>query len=228
MTAVAGSVTVGCRPASGPASTSTTVGTTTKSPGNFGPVTTPDSGQAASQGANVPGIVEATMSTNSNAPSDGKINPSTQAPRVEKTDAQWRAQLTPQQYHVLREKGTERAFTGKLWDTPPSTGEYRCAACEALLFRGKDKFVSDCGWPAFDKAIKGSITYHADRSFGMTRTEVTCSRCDGHLGHVFEDGPTDTTGIRYCINSASITYTPVKDEAATKDLATEAIVEPKE
>ncbi len=140
-----------------------------------------------------------------------------------KTDAQWKAQLTPLQYDVLRNKGTERAFTGKLWDTPPGPGEYRCAACESVLFRGTDKFVSDCGWPAFDKAIKGSIKYHSDRTLGMTRTEVTCAACGGHLGHVFDDGPTDT-GVRYCINSVSITYVP---DAKSSDAKTEAITSEK-
>jgi len=141
-----------------------------------------------------------------------------------KTDAEWRAALTSKQYNVLRDKGTERAFTGDTWDTPPQPGEYRCAACDALLFKGTDKFVSDCGWPAFDKAIKGSIHYHTDRTFGMSRTEVTCARCEGHLGHVFEDGPKDTTGVRYCINSVSIKFKP---DTASKDLATEAISETK-
>lgn len=162
-----------------------------------------------------------------NMASNAESSATSQPARIEKTDAEWRAALTPEQYRILREKGTERAFTGKYWDTPSSYGEYRCAGCNSLLFRGADKFVSECGWPAFDKAIKGSIKYYADRSYGMLRTEVTCARCGGHLGHVFEDGPTDTTGVRYCINSLSITYTPLPDASKTKDLATEAIVDPK-
>lgn len=141
---------------------------------------------------------------------------------ITKSDDEWRQSLTPEQYRILRQKGTERAFSGQFWNTPASTGEYRCAACDNLLFKGSDKFVSDCGWPAFDKAIKGSIEYHTDRSFGMIRTEVCCAKCGGHLGHVFEDGPTDTA-TRYCINSVSITYKP--DGAGSKDMATEAIVE---
>ncbi len=139
--------------------------------------------------------------------------------KVTKTDSQWKAQLTQQQFEVLRMKDTERAYTGKYWQTPSGPGEYRCAACQNVLFRGTDKFVSDCGWPAFDKAIKGSIEYHTDRTLGMSRTEVTCAKCGGHLGHVFNDGPTDT-GIRYCINSVSIDYVP--DAKGNDAAATEA------
>lgn len=137
-----------------------------------------------------------------------------------KTEAEWKQKLSAEEYRVLREKGTERAFTGKYWDTPGGSGEYRCAACGNLLFKGTDKFVSECGWPAFDRAIKGSITYETDRSFGMERTEVMCSKCGGHLGHVFEDGPKKTTGIRYCINSVSIKYTP---DESKKEVEKEAI-----
>jgi len=139
--------------------------------------------------------------------------------KVEKSDADWRKELSAEQYYVLREKGTERAYTGKYWQNEPGPGEYRCAGCQAVLFKGTDKFVSDCGWPAFDKAIKGTIDYHTDKTLGMVRTEVTCAKCGGHLGHVFEDGPTDT-GIRYCINSVSIDYVP--DAPANKDAPTEA------
>lgn len=137
------------------------------------------------------------------------------------TEAQWRERLSPEQYQILRQKGTERAFTGKLWNTG-GAGEYRCAACGNLLFTGDDKFVSECGWPAFEKAIKGSIRYETDRAFGMIRTETMCNRCGGHLGHVFEDGPTET-GTRYCINSVSIVYIP--GTTSSKSMETEAIVE---
>lgn len=139
--------------------------------------------------------------------------------KVVKSDAEWRKELSAEQYHVLREKGTERAYTGKYWQNEPGPGEYRCAGCQAVLFKGTDKFVSDCGWPAFDKAIKGTIDYHTDKTLGMVRTEVTCAKCGGHLGHVFEDGPTDT-GIRYCINSVSIDYVP--HAQTSKDAPTEA------
>lgn len=127
------------------------------------------------------------------------------------TEAQWRAKLSPEQYEVLREKGTERAFTGKYWDTK-TPGVYKCAGCGTLLFTSGDKFDSGCGWPSFDKmAAAGVVKEHKDTSHGMVRTEVTCAKCGGHLGHVFDDGPT-STGLRYCINSASIELEK-KDEA---------------
>lgn len=128
---------------------------------------------------------------------------------AEKTDAEWKAELTPEQYHILREKGTERAFTGEYWNTFEK-GKYVCAACGQTLFNSDSKFVSDCGWPSFDKAIKGSVTYHQDNSLGMNRTEVLCSNCQSHLGHVFKDGPKETTGERFCTNSVSIKFIPAK------------------
>ena len=131
--------------------------------------------------------------------------------KVVKSDAQWKQELSPEQYHVLREKGTERAFTGKYWNTTAS-GVYHCAGCGAVLFTSKDKFASECGWPAFSEK-SGSIDEHVDTSFGMVRTEVTCAKCGGHLGHVFDDGP-GPKGLRYCINSASIDLEEDSNKAA--------------
>jgi len=124
---------------------------------------------------------------------------------VEKTEEEWKKQLSPMQYAVLREKGTERAFTGELWNHHED-GTYRCAGCGAELFESDAKFDSGCGWPSFTEAkAKGVVDEQADASHGMVRTEVLCSKCGGHLGHVFDDGP-KPSGLRYCINSASLAF----------------------
>jgi peptide-methionine (R)-S-oxide reductase len=121
----------------------------------------------------------------------------------------WKVKLTPEQYEVLREKGTERPFTGEYWNHFEN-GSYVCVACGNPLFTSEAKFDSDCGWPSFDQAIKGAVKYTTDTSFGMERIEVTCSKCGGHLGHVFDDGPKETTGKRFCTNSISIQFIPAK------------------
>lgn len=126
---------------------------------------------------------------------------------IKKTDAEWKAQLTEEEYEVLRNKGTERPYTGK-YDNHFEKGKYVCAGCGNDLFTSDTKFNSHCGWPSFDQAIKGSVIYHKDLSFGMVRTEVMCAKCGGHLGHVFDDGPKETTGERFCTNSISIKFIP--------------------
>src|ERR687884_1448769 len=126
--------------------------------------------------------------------------------RIEKTDAQWREELTPEQYEVLRRKGTERAFTGKYAFTKDD-GMYRCAGCGAELFSSDTKFESGSGWPSFtEPAVADAVELREDHSHGMIRTEVVCRRCGGHLGHVFPDGPADKGGLRYCVNSCSLDF----------------------
>jgi peptide-methionine (R)-S-oxide reductase len=124
------------------------------------------------------------------------------------TNAEWRQKLTPEQYAVLREAGTERAFTGQ-YEKNKAAGEYRCAGCGELLFASDAKYDSGSGWPSFTRPAEGqAVDEHTDASHGMVRTEVTCAKCAGHLGHVFPDGPSEDGGLRYCINSAALKFEP--------------------
>jgi len=130
---------------------------------------------------------------------------STMTKKVEKTETEWKQILSPQEYYVLREKGTDRpgddGYTKHF-----EKGTYHCAACDAQLFESGTKYESHCGWPSFDDAIEGSVEYVLDKTHGMIRTEIVCTSCGGHLGHLFDDGPEDTTGKRYCVNTTSIRF----------------------
>lgn len=129
--------------------------------------------------------------------------------KIEKTDVEWRTQLTPEQYHITRQKGTEPAFSGALYHNRED-GMYHCVACGAQLFKSDNKFESGSGWPSFYlPADSSAIETHEDSSHGMRRVEVTCARCGSHLGHVFPDGP-KPTGLRYCINSAALDFEKAK------------------
>lgn len=132
-------------------------------------------------------------------------NNSNMVKKVTKTDKEWKEILTPEQYYILREKGTDRPSEGG-YTSHFEKGTYHCAACDLQLFESGSKFESHCGWPSFDDAIDGTVEYVLDKSHGMVRTEIICASCGGHLGHVFNDGPQETTGERYCVNTTSIKF----------------------
>lgn len=141
------------------------------------------------------------------------VHPMDTTQKVAKTEEEWKKILTPEQYYILREKGTDRPFTGKYY-LNTEKGMYVCAACGNELFSSDMKFESSCGWPSFDREIAGGkIKTHTDRSHGMVRTEIVCARCGSHLGHLFDDGPT-TTGMRYCVNSTSLNF--LKEDSTKK------------
>jgi peptide-methionine (R)-S-oxide reductase len=129
---------------------------------------------------------------------------------VQKTDAEWKAQLTADQYYILRAAGTERPFTSELLSVK-GDGVFVCAACETPLFENKHKFDSGTGWPSFDRPIEGNVSYATDNKLGYTRNEEHCATCGGHLGHVFDDGPRNTTGKRHCINGDALVFVPTKE-----------------
>jgi len=161
--------------------------------------------EAPARAATAEDDVQAEPDAGAPAPDEAGGTPS--MTKLERSEEEWKRVLGPERYHVLREKGTERAFTGKYWDTK-TKGVYKCAGCGLELFESDAKFDSGCGWPSFFKPLEGArVTETNDDSFGMRRVEITCSRCGGHLGHVFTDGP-EPTGLRYCINSASIDLEP--------------------
>lgn len=121
-----------------------------------------------------------------------------------KSEAEWKAQLSEEEFHVLRKKGTERPHSGT-YNIHSKNGTYVCKGCDTPLFESTQKFEAHCGWPSFDQAIEGTVNYIRDTSHGMIRTEIVCTNCNGHLGHVFDDGPTET-GVRYCVNSIALNF----------------------
>lgn len=154
--------------------------------------------------------------------SKGELVGPIREPKIVKTDEQWKKQLTPKQYEIARAKGTEPAFCGNLLDNH-QTGVYACVCCRLPLFSSDSKFNSGTGWPSFFQPVaRENVIEHPDNSYGMRRTEILCARCDGHLGHVFEDGPRPT-GLRFCVNSESLAFTPSSQLASLADPAANAV-----
>ena len=145
------------------------------------------------------------FSCNTNAQSKKKKN----SFPVTKTEAEWKETLSSQEYYILREKGTERAFSSD-FNKNHKKGTYTCAACDTPLFKSEYKFDSGSGWPSFDREIKGNVAFSTDNDLRYTRTEEHCANCGGHLGHVFNDGPPNTTGLRHCINGTALKFIPIK------------------
>jgi peptide-methionine (R)-S-oxide reductase len=145
-----------------------------------------------------------TLSCTTNAQQE-KSNTTNNSPIMKKTEQEWKEILTPEQYYILRQKGTDRASNDG-YTQHFEKGTYECAACNTQLFESGSKYESHCGWPSFDDALDGTVSFTKDTSAGMIRTEITCKNCGGHLGHIFDDGPRDTTGKRYCVNTTSIKF----------------------
>jgi len=169
----------------------------------------PEPAKSDAKGASTPGAVD---------PDAPGVDPE----KIDWSKVDWKSRLSREEFDIMRLAGTERAFTGEYWDFFEK-GAYTCRGCGLPLFESDAKFDSHCGWPSFDKSIaKDAIVEIEDESHSMRRTEVRCRRCNAHLGHIFDDGPTET-GMRYCINSPSIKFVPAKDEAAAKQPATESV-----
>jgi|TARA_B110000285_G_C15101516_1_gene605284 peptide-methionine (R)-S-oxide reductase len=152
-------------------------------------------------------LFNASYAINAQQKSENQSNPKF----MKKTDAEWKKELSQEQYYILRQKGTDRPGDGG-YTKHFEKGTYLCSGCNTQLFESNSKYESHCGWPSFDDAIKGTVKQTSDFSLGMIRTEITCNTCDGHLGHIFDDGPKDTTGKRYCVNTTSIKFIKTEDD----------------